>query len=396
MGSLFGDKRDPEQEAREAIRRKKWAKAVAHYEKRLQENERDYALWNLLGDLHMNNGARAQTLEAWRRAMEIYSLEGLYENVLGIARKILRRMPEEEDLYLLLADAYLGLEYHADCLAAFRSYLKLSKRRSEPDMRSFFRKILGSAIVHRHLLEELSAIYRESGIEDIELERQVQDYVQLGLQSAPSWSPAVAAETTEQPTEQLEPSSAVPAHDASGGLLGLETMETFTESPVPDFFGPSRPPEQRRSDGEPVIPIRSEETDDADDIPAGEGKDHYDLGMVYKEMRLWDAARAEFEEAVRDPALHTRATLALAECLQEQQDSQGALDLLEAALQNGDGSLTERLELAYRSAVIHETLGNLEEALRRLEAVYEQSATFSDVETRIAELRGKLNEGPPF
>jgi len=118
--------------------------------------------------------------------------------------------------------------------------------------------------------------------------------------------------------------------------------------------------------------------------------------MVYKEMRLWDAARAEFEEAVRDPALHTRATLALAECLQEQQDSQGALDLLEAALQNGDGSLTERLELAYRSAVIHETLGNLEEALRRLEAVYEQSATFSDVETRIAELRGKLNEGPPF
>ena len=44
MKSLFGDKRDPEQQARDAIRRKKWALAIAHYEKKLHENERDFAL----------------------------------------------------------------------------------------------------------------------------------------------------------------------------------------------------------------------------------------------------------------------------------------------------------------------------------------------------------------
>ena len=27
-----------------------------------------------------------------------------------------------------------------------------------------------------------------------------------------------------------------------------------------------------------------------EDLPAGQGKDHYDLGVVYAEMKLWDAA----------------------------------------------------------------------------------------------------------
>ena len=127
--------------------------------------------WNLLGDLHISNKARGQAVECWRRALEGYALEGLYENVLGIAGKILRRTPDEEEVHLLLAEAYLGLEYHADCLTALRSYLKLSKRRSEPEMRALFKKILESPIHHLHLLEELNSIFKEAAVEDYELAR---------------------------------------------------------------------------------------------------------------------------------------------------------------------------------------------------------------------------------
>ena len=175
--NIFSGTKDPERQARLAIRRRKWGQAIAYYEGRLQANERDFALWNLLGDLHMNNGARAQAVEAWRRALEGYALEGLHENVLGIARKVLRRAPQESDVYLLVADACLGLEYQADCLAALRSYLKLTKQRSEADLRALFKKLLDASLRHVHLLEEMGAIYRDSGIDDPELAARVANYI---------------------------------------------------------------------------------------------------------------------------------------------------------------------------------------------------------------------------
>ncbi|RPH95061.1 hypothetical protein EHM69_05565 [candidate division KSB1 bacterium] len=394
MKNPFGDKRDPEQQARDAIRRKKWSKAIAHYERKVQDSDRDLTLWNLLGDLHMNNHARTEAVDAWRHAMEGYALEGLHENVLGIARKILRRTPEEEDIHLIMAEAYLGLEYHADCLAAFRTYLKLSKRRSETDMRSLFKKILDVNITHLHLLEELHAIFNESAIEDLELERSLDGYInerrKIARETHPVQTQEPAAEFEEAPAES--PPEQPRAHD---GLIGLDGLDSFAADASMDYAY-SRPPESR------VVPSpeTGSEADltvsrDTSDIPSGEGKDHYDLGVVYKEMRLWDAATAEFEQARRDPSVRIRATLELVECMQETHDLQSALDLLEEIRQDGEGSPQEQLGVSHRLGIIHELLGNTQEALAHFERVHEQSPGFADVELRVAELRSKLDSDSP-
>jgi tetratricopeptide (TPR) repeat protein len=394
MMNLFGDKRDPEVQARDAIRRKKWSRAISHYEQKLRENERDFALWNLLGDLHMSNHARARAVEAWRRALEGFALEGLHENVLGVARKILRRTPEEEDVHLVLAEACLGLEYHADCLAALRTYLKLAKHRSEADLRSLFKKIVESGMSHAHLLEELRATYAESGIEDIDLERRVGEFVEAGLRAAPQKhvaSPDTAeielAETST--TEATSPETTA----VSDGLLNLEGLESFGEGEDRDFLFPSPSDSPENESG--ATSVGSENAGDRDqgEIPAGEGKDHYDLGMVYKEMKLWDAAVAEFEQARRDPSLRARATLALAECLQESHDLQGALALLESEQHGGDPSSQETLSVRHQLGIVHQLLGNLDEALQQFEAVNEVNPGYGDVEMRIAELRSRLAAG---
>ena len=57
MLKLFGEKKVSEIDARAAIQQRKWSRAIAFYEKKLN-GERDYPLWNLLGDLHMNNNSR--------------------------------------------------------------------------------------------------------------------------------------------------------------------------------------------------------------------------------------------------------------------------------------------------------------------------------------------------
>jgi tetratricopeptide (TPR) repeat protein len=387
MGKLFAEKLDSGQQAREALRRRKWNKAVPYFEKRAQESDRDAGLWNTLGDVYLSAGSRAQAAEAWRRALEIHALEGLHENVLGIARKILRRMPENEDVHLLLAEAYLGLEYHADCLAAVRGYLKAAKQRSEPDLRALLRKIMALPMKHHHLLEELKSIYRDTAIEDIELERQLAEFVaemekEIGSRERTTPLIEVNAQRTDGATDEQIVSEAhglvglegLPSLESAGDDFG--TYPSFRETPdtdAPDFS----------SDFE--VPAAEKQA------PAGESKDHYDLGTVYKEMKLWDAAITEFEQARQDPALRFRATIAFAECLQETHDLQGALELLESERQLTESSPHEHINVLMQIGAIHELLGNLDEALAHYQAVREQNAAYGDVEERIAELRGRLD-----
>jgi tetratricopeptide (TPR) repeat protein len=393
MKNLFGEKRDPELQAREDIRHKKWGRALAYYEKKLQEHERDFGLWNLVGDLHMNNRSKAQAVEAWRRSLEGYSLEGLFENVLGVARKILRRVPDEDDVQLILAEAYLGLEYQADCLAAFRSYLKLCKQRSESDMRSLFKKILDTKIVHDHLLEELGSLYKDSGIDDYELEQRLNEYVTTNRQT-PKRPPA-AIPAAESDFEEIAPMRPTASYsEESHGLTALDGLDSFREDSFAEYVTPrpARPASDpvRNFDGAFETPAAGDFTE----IPAGEGKDHYDLGMVYKEMKLWDAAIAEFEQARRDQSIRVRATLSLAECMQETHDLQGALDLLESERVNSMNSPQEETNIVLQTGVIHELLGNLDQALECFEKIQSDDPT-GQADSRIANIKGRLDSGIP-
>jgi tetratricopeptide (TPR) repeat protein len=124
-------------------------------------------------------------------------------------------------------------------------------------------------------------------------------------------------------------------------------------------------------------------------LAPGEGKDHYDLGNVYREMRLWDAAVAEFEQARRDPTLRVRSTLALSECLQEMSNLQGALDLLESESRTMSASPQEQLSLHFQLGVVNELLGNLDEALKHFEDVHRQNSEHAEAEERIEALRRK-------
>lgn len=392
MKNLFGDRGDPEQQARQAIRNRKWDRAVKYYEQKVQDNERDFALWNLLGDLYINSRSKARAVDAWRRALEGYAAEGLHENVLGIARKILRRAPDEEDVHLLLAEAYLGLEYHADCLAAVRSYLKLSKHRSESELRSLFKRLLDTSMHHVHLLEEFRAVFKESAIEDYELTERLNRFVA-------DRAVAPAAYVTSDTEAELQMTAAAPAAASSrmaaepDGLLGLAGFDNAGDDgfamlggvDIPRAASPA-PPAFADEFETPAVEPEAE-------LTTGEGKDHYDLGMVYREMKLWDAAIAEFEQARRDNSIRTRATLALAECMQENNDLQGALDLLDVERRVGAGTPQEQVNVNLQLGGVHELLGNLEEALAHFEAVRQVNPAFGDVETRIAELRARLDPG---
>lgn len=394
MTNLFGVKRDPEQHARQAIRRKKWKQAIAYYESRLAVQDRNYGLWNILGDLHMQNGARLQAAEAWRRALEGYALEGLHENVIGIARKLLRRMPEEDDVHLLVAEAYLGLEYHADCFSALRGYLKLSKRRSENDLRAMFRKLLETPITHAHLLDELKNLWSAAEIEDYELQQQIDAFIAAGLQTVEAHSMARAESAAHREVETPGQESSAVRDVHHDGLLGLSGIDESAGGNNDAEAGSSPWSMDYTAGGESTpyhAGFQTPPPQPAAQSAPGDGKDHYDLGMVYKEMKLWDAAITELEMARADRSLRLRSTIALAECLQESHDLQRALALLEEARAAGDSSPEEALGLSYRLGVIHELLGNLDKALDYFESVFEKNSAMGDVAARVVDLRSHFS-----
>jgi tetratricopeptide (TPR) repeat protein len=393
MLKLFGAKQDPEQAAREAIQQHKWAKAIAYYEKKAQRGERNFAVWNLLGDLYMNNQSRQQAVEAWRMALDGYAMEGLHENVLGIARKILRRAPEQEDVNLVLARACLELEYHADALAAVRNCTRSTRRVSEQELKSIFIKMIESKIHHPHLLEELRSLYIEAKVEDVELAARLERIVSARLQKEGEKKdddgvmPAGAGESGPE-MRRLSPAAVPPT---SEGLLVLDHRGEDSPLSAPAPSPPASLPTREPAPPDFSMDFGSGVADDVSYEPStSNGKDHYDLGNVYREMQLWDAAAAEFEQARRDSSLRLRASLALAECMQEMSNLHGALEILQTESRNGSGSPQEQLNLHYQLGIVFEMLGNFREALQHFEIVYQQNSRHADAEEKIQTLRKRI------
>jgi tetratricopeptide (TPR) repeat protein len=258
-------------------------------------------------------------------------------------------------------------------------------------MRSLFKKILDQPVQHVHLLEELEALYKDSGIEDIELERRLQEFVQSGRKAAEQHQKELdKAGDWHYPDGEPDETTAA----ADDGLMTLEGMDSFPDDSAMEVIAHTPPASHSSPPATPISAhVEMPAAVEPPELPPGEGKDHYDLGMVYKEMTLWDAAIAEFEQARHDRSVRVRATLALTECLQESRDLRGALDLLEAEAQSTDHSSVEHLSVMHQLGILHELLGNLEEAVRCFKLVRDNHPGYGDVEERISTIQSRIGGG---
>jgi tetratricopeptide (TPR) repeat protein len=115
---------------------------------------------------------------------------------------------------------------------------------------------------------------------------------------------------------------------------------------------------------------------------------HYDLGIAYKEMGLYDDAINEFQTAARGPRKVDSLTLQ-AVCYREK----GAPEMAEKLLKMGSTleglSSGELLSFKYEMAFLYELTERSEEALRLYDEVLNADPKFHDVARRIASLKGE-------
>jgi tetratricopeptide (TPR) repeat protein len=119
---------------------------------------------------------------------------------------------------------------------------------------------------------------------------------------------------------------------------------------------------------------------------------HYDLGLAYLEMDLFDEAIKELQISSRDPRLRVKSCNMLGLCFMER----GEVELAIKEYERGLSVLSpeeEQIGLRYNLARAYETLGNYQEAVNQLREIYVVDVNYLDVKQRLREIVEKQKDG---
>jgi len=128
-------------------------------------------------------------------------------------------------------------------------------------------------------------------------------------------------------------------------------------------------------------------------ISGEDHESHYDLGMAYMEMGLYEEAIGEFQVASKGGPMELKCLEMIALCYLEKNEPAAAARELSRALELRGHGPEEMISLRYHLGMAFERLGNLEKALQHFEEVSLLNATFLKVGTKIRELTQRISSG---
>ncbi len=123
-------------------------------------------------------------------------------------------------------------------------------------------------------------------------------------------------------------------------------------------------------------------------LDEGDTESHYDLGIAYKEMCLFDAAVAEFQIAAQAPQRRIDCLTLEGICYRDNGDYDRAEKIFSDTLSREGLSSGERSSLRYELAFLLEKVGRREEAIDLYRQVRDDSPGFRDAAMRVSHLQG--------
>ena len=153
--------------------------------------------------------------------------------------------------------------------------------------------------------------------------------------------------------------------------------EEYVTVPPPMRGGAERPP------GAPTRPVvlleKPIEDSDADT--------HYDLGLAYKEMGLFDEAIKAFQKVLSVSGREVQCHLMIGLCHREQGNLSEAINQFKAGLYVDPITLAEKFGLYYEIGNAYEELEDPQEALYYYEMVLKKDPGYRDVGQRVQSIR---------
>jgi len=129
-----------------------------------------------------------------------------------------------------------------------------------------------------------------------------------------------------------------------------------------------------------------------DSIGEGDYRSHYDLGVAYKGMGLFQEAIEEFDIAARDISLKLKAYESIGSCLLERGKTEDAIKILNEGLRVPNRPAREYFGLYFMLASCYENQNNMPMALKAYMNAYNMDKTVTDLTKKINELKVKVTE----
>jgi tetratricopeptide (TPR) repeat protein len=123
-------------------------------------------------------------------------------------------------------------------------------------------------------------------------------------------------------------------------------------------------------------------------LDKGDTETHFNLGIAYKEMGLFDEAISEFQTAAIDPKRKIDSLTLEGICLRDKGDLAGAENVFINTLALDGLTGEEKLSLSYELAFLCESAGRQEDAVRYYREVRAINPGFRDAAEKIAHLQG--------
>jgi tetratricopeptide (TPR) repeat protein len=120
---------------------------------------------------------------------------------------------------------------------------------------------------------------------------------------------------------------------------------------------------------------------------------HYNLGIAYKDLELYDSAIGELRLATNDPTFRVRCASLMGLCFLAKGEADQAVEELLKGLAATQAGTEERWGVLYDLATAYEALGNGQKALEALLAIQNEMPRFRDVRARVRDIRTRLDAG---
>jgi len=167
--------------AEKHVKAGKLKEAVLEYQKLLEGDAQDFAISNIIGDLHVRLGQNEKAVKAFQAVAGEYERRGLHSQALAVFKKIAKIKPDDPDLSVKLAELYslqgFAAEAKKEYLKTAEQFLK-SKRFSEAI--HIYEKVVKLEKEDIDAKMTLAGLYKEEGFKDAAAE-QLDDIAELEL-----------------------------------------------------------------------------------------------------------------------------------------------------------------------------------------------------------------------
>jgi FimV-like protein len=125
-------------------------------------------------------------------------------------------------------------------------------------------------------------------------------------------------------------------------------------------------------------------------LPEEDYETHYNLGIAYKEMELYDEAIGEFKIASKDRKRFISCTHLIGLCYLAKGIPERAIETFLQGISVQGFPLEESRGMKYDLATAYEAIGDLHRAFAILQELQAEDPGFRDVRARLRELQGRL------